>query len=290
MATTAHSAVISAETARLGDVFTANRLDEASFGGLIDPVLMLDHFRITGRTFEAHPHAGFSAVTYLLQDSQVGLMNVDSLGTQIAIQPGDLHWTVAGSGVVHNEPPLMEGREVHGLQIFVNLPAQKKFMAPQAIHLHSADIPEYSAKGVRVRVVAGATQGIRSPVALPEPFTLLDGLLAADSNFNHTLPAGWQALLYLVSGKLALNTDAGQHRLQAGQALGISAAQHNELLNLQTENGAHFIILSGQPLQEPIVKHGPFVMNNREQISQVIRAYTDGKMGRLPVPSGNISN
>jgi redox-sensitive bicupin YhaK (pirin superfamily) len=264
----------------LGGGFTAHHLDEARFGGMSDPVLMVDHFRMREPTFAPHPHAGFSAVTYLFEDSPTGQMHYDSLGTKVPIRPGELHWTLAGSGVVHDEPPLFGGGEVHGLQIFVNLRSTNKFLPPRALHKVAAEIPVIAREGLRARVAVGDSNGVRSPLALPEPFTLLDVKLAARARFEHALPASWNALVYVIDGAVELIADCRTTTVWSGTALGVSSDE-GVTLSFAAAGDAQFVVLSGAPLAEPIVKHGPFVMNTRAQISQVMRDYGEGRMGRL---------
>lgn len=269
----------------IGQGFQALQVAEQHFGGLIDPVVMMDHFHMTAPTFEPHPHAGMSAVTYVFEDSVGHHMNYDSIGNHGPIRPGDLHWMVAGRGVVHTEQPEGQGLHIHALQIFVNLPAAKKFIEPHAVHVDAADMPEFRAPGVRVRVVAGDTHGLSSPAALPEPFTLLDGFLDADTSFDYVLNADWNALVYVVKGSIALSIGAESKMLAAGQAVGIGRAPAT--LSLAAQGEAHFVILSGRALKEPVVKHGPFVMNTPEQIDDRIAAYRRGDFGSIPALQGN---
>jgi hypothetical protein len=119
----------------IGDFFRAKHFGEQEFNGLIDPVVMLDHFHMTGPTFDPHPHAGISAVTYVFEDATGAHVNYDSLGNRGPINPGALHWFAAGRGAVHTEQPEGDGRHVHALQIFVNMPASKKLNAPNAVHV-----------------------------------------------------------------------------------------------------------------------------------------------------------
>jgi len=277
------STIIPGHDMNIGQGFHAKHFGENAFCGLVDPVVMLDHFHMIAPTFEPHPHAGISAVTYMFEDSSSPHVNYDSLGNQGPIHPGDLHWFVAGRGAVHTEQPEGDHPHVHALQIFVNLPASKKLIDPYAVHVDAADIPEFHASGVRVRVVTGESQGVHSPAVLPEPFTLLDGFLMADAVFEHSLPAAWNALLYIVQGTLSLHLDAELPRLELEQAhaVGIGGAA---TLRLTAADAAHFVILSGPALNEPLVKHGPFVMNTPEQMNDRLQAYQDGEFGRLELP------
>jgi redox-sensitive bicupin YhaK (pirin superfamily) len=271
----------------IGDVFQAKHFGEQQFDGLIDPVVMLDHFHMTGPTFEPHPHAGISAVTYMFEDAVGAHVNYDSLGNQGPIHPGALHWLAAGRGAVHTEQPEGDGRHVHALQIFVNMPARKKLNAPYAVHVEANDIPELNSPGVRVRVVCGSSNGVQAEYTaqLPEPFTLLDGFLSGEAPFTHALPRGWSAMIYLVSGKLRLEVDGAERTLATSTAVGVSisvgAASDETVIQLAPDGESHFVILSGPALNEPLVKQGPLVMNTSEQINDRVLAYQRGEFGRL---------
>ncbi|CAE6738441.1 pirin family protein [Paraburkholderia haematera] len=281
------SHVVAGHDVTIDEAFWAKRFDERSFDGLIDPVVMLDHFHMTGPTFAAHPHAGISAVTYLFEDAIGAHVNYDSLGNQGPINPGALHWFAAGRGAVHTEQPEGKEQHVHALQIFVNLPASKKFNAPYAVHVEPHDIPEFKAPGVRVRVVSGSSNGVGAAhsVQLPEPFTLLDGFLARSSAFSHELLRGWKGLIYAVSGALRIEAGDEVRHLLAGEAVGVAldedATEGGVAIRLVSEEGSHFVILSGPALNEPIAKHGPFVMNTPEQLEDRIRAFQNGEFGQL---------
>jgi redox-sensitive bicupin YhaK (pirin superfamily) len=277
------SEIVAGHDMEIGHGFHAKHFAENAFRGLVDPVVMLDHFHMSAPTFDPHPHAGISAVTYMFEDSASPHVNYDSLGNLGPIHPGDLHWFVAGRGAVHTEQPEGKNPHVHALQIFVNLPAGKKLIDPHAVHVDSVDIPEIHAAGVRVRVVTGESQEVRSPAVLPEPFTLLDGFLEADGVFEHSVPAGWNAMIYAVQGRLNLSAGgvAMSQVLQEASALGIGGAT---TLRLAAAGSAHFVILSGPALNEPLVKHGPFVMNTQEQMNDRLQAYQRGEFGRLELP------
>jgi len=280
------SAPVSGQALNIGDGFHARHFGEQMFHGLIDPVVMVDHFHMTTPSFEPHPHAGISAVTYLFEDASSPHVNYDSIGNHGPIVPGALHWLAAGRGAVHTEQPEGEHPHVHALQIFVNLPAHKKMQAPFAVHAEPADIPEFHAPGVRVRVAAGSSNGIHAAHTdqLPEPFTLLDGFLQADSHFSHQLEPGWNAMLYAIDTPLKLEAQGQSITIPAGQAVGIGLDASNPsavALHLQSIQSNHFALLSGPALREPLVKHGPFVMNSAEAINERILAYQRGEFGQV---------
>jgi redox-sensitive bicupin YhaK (pirin superfamily) len=155
--------------------FSVKAIDIKELGKGASPVVVLDEFRVSSRPFPPHPHAGFSAVTYVFEDSPGGLHSRDSLGNDVVVGPGGIVWTQAGSGLIHHEVPAEVGRELHGLQLFVNLSKRNKLVSPQMFHLAAGDVPEWrSAAGGRVRVVVGSYEGVASPLVPAEPFNLLD--------------------------------------------------------------------------------------------------------------------
>ena len=135
-----------------GSQFRAFSLRGDMYAKPIDPFLGVDHAWISGPTFPPHPHAGFSAVSYLFLDSETGIDNEDSLGNRNLIQPGGLHWTAAGDGVVHEEVPAVTGKTVHMLQMFINLPANKQAEAPFVFSVETQDVPVVHLAGAKIRV------------------------------------------------------------------------------------------------------------------------------------------
>ena len=181
---TVHGVVLSepthAQPLQIGDGFEALSFKHEQFHGLMDPLVMVDHFTMTEPTFGAHPHAGMSAVSVLFEDSEGRFHNRDSLGNDVDLLPGDLYWLKAGRGAVHDEAPL-SGARTHALQIFVNLPARMKHDAPDALHVPGATMPVIEGDGRRVRVVLGETQGVlgASSPALPSPSSTCSSKRAA---------------------------------------------------------------------------------------------------------------
>jgi redox-sensitive bicupin YhaK (pirin superfamily) len=281
------SPVVAGGDLKIREAFEAKNFGEQQFGGMIDPVVMVDHFRMTAPTFDPHPHAGISAVTYLFEDA-VGLhFNYDSLGNRGPIRPGALHWFAAGRGAIHTEQPQGADKCIHGLQIFVNLPATKKLMPPYAVHVEPEEMPELNLPGARVRIVVGSSNGVEASYTekLPERFTILDGFLSGDNAFEHQLPIGWNAMVYLVSGKLEIEAAGRRSNLVSSQAAGVSSPDESvggcTTIRLIPDGPGHFVILSGPALNEPIVKHGPIVMNSSRDIEDRVAAYMRGDFGEL---------
>lgn len=249
----------------------------------MDPFLMVDHYRMSQPTFGPHPHAGFSAVTYMFDDAETGFMNRDSRGDRSDIQPGDLHWTIAGSGVVHDEVPMINGKTAHGLQIFVNLAASKKHMPPGAIHVRGERMPVIvQAGGARVKVAFGAyDDGAIQHAALadfPTEATLLDVQLKSGAAFRYPVPEGINAFALVVSGSV----DVAGVAVSAAHAVAFAKSTGDDAEIVLTANeDTQIAVFLGRPHNEPIVRHGPFAMTNPADIARAIEDFQSGKMGTL---------
>jgi redox-sensitive bicupin YhaK (pirin superfamily) len=242
------------------------------------PLAVLDDFRVRGEPFPPHPHAGFSAVTYVFEDSRSGLRSRDSLGDDIVVGPGGIVWTEAGSGVVHHEIPADSARELHGLQIFVNLSTKNKLTAPRMLRLSSNEVPEWHSDARdRVRVAVGSFQGVSSPLVPTEPFTILDVELHRAITFD--VPDNHYTLVYVLTGGILVRADGAQQRVTNGHAIALYGGSGRVTFNPFQQ--AHFVILSGAAIREPLVLEGPFIMNERSQIEDAAKRFRDGTMGHL---------
>jgi hypothetical protein len=167
------SPVIATQARGKGSAFSVKQIDLRELGEKASPVAVLADFRVLERPFGPHPHAGFSAVTYVFEDSKGALRARDSLGNDAVIGPGGIVWTQAGTGLMHHEVPAENDRELHGLHIIVNLSARNKLAPPKVLRLEGHDVPEWrNAAGDRVRVAVGAFEGVFSPIVPVEPFQL----------------------------------------------------------------------------------------------------------------------
>lgn len=205
----------------IGSHFRAYSLRGGQTAEPIDPFLGVDHAWISATTFPPHPHAGFSAVSYLFLDAETGVDNRDSLGHHNLIQPGGLHWTAAGRGVMHEEFPAETGKTVHMLQIFVNLAGERQGDAPRALSLAPEDVPVVQLPGVIIRVPLGSFGETRSPLKPPTEVTLLDIALDAGAELSVPIPAGQSVFVMPIYGKLAVN---GQHYELDKFTFGLSGA------------------------------------------------------------------
>jgi len=245
----------------------------------LDPFLMLDAFRsddpddyIAG--FPDHPHRGFETVTYMLAGR---MRHRDSAGHQGLLTAGGVQWMVAGRGIVHSEMPEQERGLMEGFQLWLNLPARDK-MAPASYRdITPAAVPAYSLPdGVAVKVIAGESHGVRGAATRPvtEP-TYLDIDLPAGATFWQPLPEAHNAFVYAFRGE-ALVGDSGTP-LPAGRMAILGGGAGVRL----SAGGvpARAILVAGKPLREPIVQHGPFVMNTVQEIRQAIVDYQSGAFG-----------
>ncbi|GEP07741.1 pirin family protein [Methylobacterium oxalidis] len=265
---------------RIGSNFTARHFSESDFGGRMDPLLMVDHFVMTGPTFDPHLHAGISAVTAVFEDSTGDFLNRDTLGRNVALKPGDLYWLAAASGAAHEERPA-EGARVHALQIFVNLPARLKAGPARALHVRAADVPRLEGRGHRVRVVLGRSGDVSGAGGTPEEMTLLDGFLEPGGAFAQALPEGRHAWIYAVSGRLSVRCGEEERLLPEGGALAVGAGSDAELI-LEAAELSHFVLLAGRPIREPFVKRGPLVMSTVADVERALAGYARGEFGFFP--------
>lgn len=253
---------------RIGAGFQANGWREPL--ALLDPFIMVDHFRMSEAVFAPHPHAGFSAVTYLFDDSATGLVSRDSLGGEHAIPPGGLHWTLAGRGVMHDEFPAESGREAHGLQIFVNLPADQKLRPPTVMRLAPEQMRHRAGPGWRAVQVFGGTTAL----ALPSPVALAIVDLDAGAEFEMQMAEGEQGFALVIRG----SGRAGELPLSTGRALSLD---EDGRAVLHADEALRLACFSGRPLREPIVRHGPFAMSDEGQVVAALQRFQTGGMGRL---------
>ena len=278
------SPVIAARQRTLPGFSSLLYVDLDELGVAASPVAVLDDFRVPGLPFSPHPHAGFAAVTYVFEDSPGDLRSRASSGVDLLVGPGGIVWTEAGSGVVHEEIPAVPGRELHGIQIFVNLSAPNKLVPPRVLHLAPGQVPQWrSDAGDRVRVVVGSFEGVASPLVPAEPFTLLDVHLRQQISF--AAPAGHTVLVYVLSGHVAVSAGDHQEKVDGGHALALRGSGGR--VTFEAVPPSHFLILSGAEIREPVVAEGPFIMNNRSQIQEAVARYRSGAMGHLASLSGN---
>jgi len=250
----------------------------------LDPFLMLDAFRnenpddyIGG--FPDHPHRGFETVTYMIAGR---MRHHDSVGNSGLLGPGGAQWMTTGSGLIHSELPEQEEGLMEGFQLWLNLPAKNKMVAPSYRDIPPAAIPEFAtADGIRVRVIAGASHGIAGAVQRPDTEPLyLDVHLPAGRRFVQPIAAGHNAFTYTYRGSVDIAGTTVSDRQMA-----ILANNGAGEVCIEASEDARVLIIAGQPLKEPIAQYGPFVMNTTEQIHQAMRDYEAGRFEAAVVQS-----
>lgn len=244
----------------------------------IDPFLMLDEFRsddpgdyIAG--FPDHPHRGFETVTYMLAGS---MRHRDSRGNQGDLGPGSVQWMTAGRGIVHSEMPRQENGLMWGFQLWVNLPARDKMKEPSYQDIDASRIPEVDLdNGTRIRVIAGKALGVEGAVKgiAIEPL-YLDINIPAECQFELELPENHHAFVYVFEGEADFG--AGNSQPVSRGELGV-LSQGSSLRAVAGDRAARFLLVAGKPIGEPVVKHGPFVMNTVEEIQQAIMDYQSNR-------------
>jgi redox-sensitive bicupin YhaK (pirin superfamily) len=267
------------QRANRGSQFRAYRL-HGSDPAQLDPFMGIDHAWMSAPTFPPHPHAGFSAVTYLFLDSETGIANRDSLGNSTLIQPGGLHWTAAGRGVIHEENPAVLGSTTHLLQIFVNLPRERQNEAPFALSLAPQNVPVANRPGARIRVPLGSFDGMHSPLAPPTDVTLLDITLEAGAELALPVAAGQRAFIMPIFGSAELDGEAfGLDDLGAPVLPTATEATSHKLV--ARAGGAQVAVFIGRPLHQPVLSNGPMAFASRESLTAAAAAYHSGEMGSL---------
>ncbi len=245
---------------------------------MLDPFLMFDAFGsdrpqeyLAG--FPPHPHRGFETVTYMLAGK---MRHEDSAGNQGVIETGGVQWMTAGRGIIHSEMPEQEQGLLAGFQLWVNLPAAEKMSEPRYQERTAEEIPvESHDSGIRIKVVAGQTdKGTKGVIDNPYVNPLyLHVTLAAERSFEQHVADGDNSFIYVIDGQIIIGDK--QRPLKAGQ---LGVLEQGEVVRLSTETGSEFLLVSGQPLKEPVARGGPFVMNTREQVEQAFADYREGRL------------
>ena len=231
-----------------------------------------------------HPHRGFETVTYLLQGN---MQHADSAGNSGDLNPGDVQWMTAGSGVIHSELPhpdfLSAGGTSHGFQIWVNLPSKDKMMAPRYQDIPKAEIPvAQSEDGLTwVKVVAGACLGVSAVIDTVQPVHYLHFRMEPGAKHTQDVPESFNGLIYCFAGEVLAGSKG--KLLKAGSVGILGSGESIELsVDDDADLDAEFLLLAGLPTNEPIARWGPFVMNTQEEIMRAVDDYEHGRLVRAP--------
>ncbi|HEX5305073.1 MAG TPA: pirin-like C-terminal cupin domain-containing protein [Dyella sp.] len=249
----------------------------------MSPLLVVDHVQSAGPEREPRPLAGLSVATLVLEHAQGEIEMQDSAGACHCVRPGDLHWTLAGRGVMRQARARGDTLSLEVLQLLVNSPSELKQQPPASFHLAAANVPQLALPGSRVRLLAGSFGHTHSPLHLPQSLLILDGRIDAGATVPLTLPAGWNAWCYALSGELALAADGATTRaLPAATAVTASAHGADVLLRIRgVGTRSQVVVVAGAAIHEPLVQHGPFAMNTRDDVMRAVRDYEAGRLGEL---------
>ncbi|HTO47761.1 MAG TPA: pirin family protein [Burkholderiales bacterium] len=241
----------------------------------LDPFLLFDEFRSDEASdyiggFPDHPHRGFETVTYMLAGR---MRHGDNKGNTGLLVPGSVQWMTAGRGIVHSEMPEQEDGLMWGFQLWVNLPAKDKMTAPRYQDIAPGEIPEVDAgNGIRVRVIAGRFRNVSGPVSAVATDPLyLDVALPAGASLEVPLPEDDNAFAYVFEGAARV----GGEQVARGELAVLGNGEQVELA--AGPEGARLVVIAGRPLNEPVAKYGPFVMNTADEIRQAVYDYQSGK-------------
>lgn len=270
----------------VGDGFPVRTIFPSQGVPELDPFLMLDyagpaHFKPSSRPrgVEEHPHRGFETVTISYQGS---VDHRDSGGHSGTINPGDVQWMTAASGVVHEEMHgkdfTAKGGDFEMIQLWVNLPAKAKMSKPGYQGIVSAQIPRVElGAGAFARVIAGELNGVKGPAKTFTPVSVFDVRLSAGGRGELRLPANQNSAIVLLRGDVLVNAASALK----GEAQIAPLSPSGERVVLEARGESLLLVLSGEPLNEPVASYGPFVMNSEAELRQAFEDYRAGRMGRV---------
>jgi redox-sensitive bicupin YhaK (pirin superfamily) len=272
----------------VGDGFPVRSLfSYSTHSKTLSPFLLLDFAgpaeftpAVTPRGVGQHPHRGFETVTIVYHGE---VSHRDSTGQGGTIGPGDVQWMTAGAGILHeefhSEAFTRAGGMLQMIQLWVNLPARHKMTAPRYQAILNSEIPAVAlANGAgTVRVIAGQYENTQGPAQTFTPMNVWDLRLTASSSATAPIRAGWNTALIVLKGQIKVNHE---RTVKDGAMVVLSA--HGSDCFIESISDASVLLLSGEPIDEPVVGYGPFVMNTRGEIEQAIHDFNSGKFGEMP--------
>jgi redox-sensitive bicupin YhaK (pirin superfamily) len=275
--------IVTAHQQREGGGFIVRRPFPSNGLGHADPFLLLDEMGpvdyAPGEAVGApdHPHRGFETVTYLLDGE---MEHEDSAGHRGRLGPGDVQWMTAGRGVVHSEMPSRAMRQLggrtHGFQIWVNLAARDKMIAPRYQEIPRTEIPDAATVDGRahVRVIAGEALGVKAVIETRTPISYHHWTFARGASVDVPIPPDHAAYVYVFEGTVRV----ASHGVKDGE---LAILGDGTSVRFEAPERAQALLLSGVPLREPVVQYGPFVMNTSREIRQAIEDYQSGRLGTI---------
>lgn len=238
-----------------------------------DPFLLMMEDKFQKGSFDIHPHRGIETVTFVIDGT---IEHYDShTGDGGILGPGDVQWMTAGSGVVHNEVP-SEGVTAHSLQLWVNLPRSEKMTTPRYQNLMAKDMPVRKEEGALIRVFSGSSKDVISTTKNHVPVTMVEMVLEPGASITQNLPGSYNGMIYLIEGSGIFGNN--EVRASKGQVLWLGACKETgeSEVDIMATEPLRLVLYAGEPLMEPVVARGPFVMNTEEEIDQAYLEYRQG--------------
>ena len=240
----------------------------------IDPFLMFDEFGSENKDdyiagFPPHPHRGIETVTYMLAGR---FKHEDSTGSKGEMGPGSVQWMTAAGGIIHSEMPIMKEGKLHGFQLWVNMPAKLKMSKPSYQNIDPKNIPEFKDQEKKIKIIAGKFQNKTGPAkGFVEPI-YLDIELKKGKNFIYTIPSSHNVFIYLVAGEIKIGSEA-HGKLKNSTLINL---KNGDKLEISAVEKSKFLVIAGKPINEPIARGGPFVMNTKKEILKAVQDYHSG--------------
>lgn len=269
---------------RLRQPLPTNEID------MIDPFILLHHYgpyKISSKNnpfdLGPHPHRGFEPITFLVEGEQ---LHRDSLGNESVVKAGDVQWTTAGRGIIHAEKPtkafVEKGGIIEGIQLWLNLPAEKKMIPANYQHARNEEFNVVSSKDnkIKIQIVSGELDGVYGKIQTQTSVNAF--MINVDNGGKHTInvPKTHQSMIYLLKGNVIIN-DSEVLKLDKNQLIKFN--QDGEGFSIEGKESSKLLFLSGEPFNEEVTTYGPYVMNTQTEIMEAMRDYQMGKMGFLPV-------
>ena len=275
--------IISAQRVNMGGNFLDQPLPINGLD-MVDPFLLIHHWneplKPGGKQSELgvgpHPHRGFSPVTFIFKGS---VRHQDSIGNTAVVSEGGTQWMHAGNGIVHSERPgidlVINGGEQEFIQFWVNTPSKYKMEEPYYLPITAEDTPIIKKENVDIRIVAGEFESLKGPAKTYSPQTLLRIEAKLGAKLQLPIPNTYNTLLYVLNGTLAMD---GQ-KVKAKDMVWLE--NNGDYIEIEATATTRFIILSGEPIGEPVASYGPFVMNTKEELEHAVSDFHSGDMGTL---------
>ena len=291
------SSIVNSVQTTEGEGFVVNRAFPTHLLSDLDPFLLLDEIGpkdlAPGEAKGApdHPHRGFETVTYMLEGT---FEHKDSRGNAGKLGPGDVQWMTAGSGVIHSEMPEKEfaqrGGRLHGFQLWVNLPRQDKMINARYQDIQSNKIPvgQTADSSVTAKVIAGEALGVKALIETRTPIMYLHFTIQPGASITQPVPKEYNTFAYVIGGQGLFGSDSQQRQQQLvhrGQMIIFDNDGEEEEVAIKaadnTKSPLDVLLIAGKPLNEPIARYGPFVMNKKDEIMEAIVDYQNGSMGKI---------